>query len=69
MHVERFIGREQGFVQRVGRLVGGESGEGVVAGARGVGGDVVKLAAGLLGDRGEGGCEFGVGFHVDDDGG
>ena len=69
MHVERFVGREKRFVQRVGRLVGGESGEGVVRAAHGVDGDVVEAASALGGDYGEGGGEVGVGFHVDNDDG
>ena len=68
MEVDVFVGREQRFIKGVRHFVGGESGEGVVAGARGVDGDVAELATSLLGDSCEGGREVGVGFHVDNDG-
>ena len=69
MEVDVFVSREQRFVEGIRHFVGGESGEGVVTGARGVDGDVVELTAGLFGDRVDRGCEVGVGFHVDNDGG
>ena len=68
MHVERFVGREQRFIQCIGHFVGGESCERIVRATHGIDGDVVETAATLGSDYGEGGGEVGVGLHVDNDG-